>query len=208
MKVNEIFYSIQGEGPQVGMPAWFIRTTGCNLNCSWCDTKYALTNGEEMSIKDINSEVSQNGCKNIVITGGEPMLQEELLELIKGLKDKKIYVETNGTIYKSNLIGFATFIVSPKPQFLNPNYLNVLQRWETHADFKFVIADRIDFDNAIRLCAKIGKKDGIYFMPRGTTEEELKKVMLRLVKWIKKDAPYVNLTPRLHIHLYGQKRGV
>jgi len=207
MKINEIFYSIQGEGPQVGMPTWFIRTTGCNLSCDFCDTKYALKKGKEMSIKDIKKETN-NGCKNVVITGGEPLLQDDLLDLLKSMSDRKCYVETNGTIYKSTLIGMATFIVSPKPQFLNPNYLKVLKKWSTHGIFKFVIGDKIDFDRALRTCAEIGKKDNIYFMPKGTTDEELKKVMLHLVNWIKEKAPYVNLTPRLHIHMYGSKRGV
>ena len=161
-----------------------------------------------MSIKEIKKEVCSNGCKNIVITGGEPLLQEDLLDLLKQLSNRRVYIETNGTIYKSSLIGMATFIVSPKPEFLNPNYYNVLKKWSTHGIFKFVIGDKIDFDRALKVCAEIGKKKDIYFMPKGTTDEELKKVMIHLVKWIKEDAPYVNLTPRLHIHLYGQKRGV
>ena len=207
MKINEIFYSIQGEGPQVGMPAWFIRTTGCNLSCSWCDTKYALKDGQEMSIKDIKGKIN-NGCKNIVITGGEPFLQEDLLDLLKSLTNKNVYIETNGTIYKSNCIGMANFIVSPKPQFLNPNYLKVLKKWSTHAVFKFVIEDRIDFDRALKICAECSKDEDIYFMPMGTTEKTLKENMIKIIKWIKKDAPYVNLTPRLHIYLYGKQRGV
>jgi len=208
MKINEIFYSIQGEGPQVGMPCWFIRTTGCNLSCNWCDTKYALTEGKEMSLQDIKKEVNSNDCNNIVITGGEPMLQEDLLPLIKLLGNRNIYVETNGTVYKSNLIGYAKFIVSPKPDFINDNYMKVLKKWRHQADFKFVIADKIDFDKAIKICKTLKKEEGIYFMPRGTTEQELKKNMINIIRWIKKDAPYIYVTPRLHISLYGQKRGV
>jgi len=206
MQISEIFYSVQGEGPQVGMPAWFIRTCGCNLNCDYCDSKYAWKNGTKISIKDIKKQIN-NGCKNVIITGGEPLLQEDLFDLMKGLINKNVYVETNGTIYKSNIIGFAKFVVSPKLQFLNPNYLKVLKKWANHATFKFVIGDRIDFDRAVRLCGELHKKDNIYFMPLGTKQEELLKTMKRLSKWIKEDAPFVRLTPRLQIELYGNKRG-
>jgi len=207
MEISEIFYSIQGEGPQVGMPAWFIRTCGCNLTCEYCDSKYAWKNGKEMHINNIKKKVCENGCKNVIITGGEPLLQEDLLPLIKSLGDRKVYVETNGTIFDSSIIGFATFIVSPKPQFLNPNYLNVLKKWSQHATFKFVIDDKIDFDRAVRLCGELHKKDDIYFMPQGTKSEDLTKTMKRMVKWIKEDAPFVKITPRLQIQLYGNKRG-
>ena len=206
MKINEIFYSIQGEGPQVGMPAWFIRTAECNLACEYCDSKYAWKDGKEMHINDIKKEVCNNGCKNVIITGGEPLLQEDLIALIRALGDRIIYIETNGTIYKSNLIGRAKFIVSPKPQFMDNNYLKVLKKWSIHAVFKFVIEDKIDFDRAIRLCGKLKLKD-VYFMPQGTDNEHLLKVMKRLVKWIKEEAPYVRMTPRLQIQLYGNKRG-
>jgi len=207
MQISEIFYSVQGEGPQVGMPAWFIRTCGCNLTCDYCDSKYAWKDGKEMHINDIKNEVCENGCKNVIITGGEPFLQEDLLPLIKSLGDRKVYVETNGTIYESNLIGRANFIVSPKPQFMDNNYLKVLKKWSQHATFKFVIEDKIDFDRAIRLCGKVRLKD-VYFMPQGTDNEHLLKVMKRLVKWVKEEAPYVRVTPRLQIQLYGNKRGV
>jgi len=206
MEISEIFYSIQGEGPQVGMPAWFIRTTGCNLTCTYCDSKYAWKNGKEMNIKQINKQINNN-CKNVVITGGEPFLQEDLLDLILLLGDKNIYVETNGTIYKSNLIGMGIFIVSPKPQFLDNNYLKVLQKWKNHSTFKFVINDKIDFDNALKLCLKLKKKENVYFMPQGVKAEKLNNVMKKLVEWTKEEASFARITPRLQIQLYGNKMG-
>jgi 7-carboxy-7-deazaguanine synthase len=207
MLINELFYSIQGEGPQVGMPAWFIRTTGCNLTCSFCDTKYALKEGKEMSIIDIKRKINNN-CKNIVFSGGEPLLQEDLLDVIKSLGDKNIYIESNGTIFKSDLINFATFIVSPKPQFLNTKYMEVLKKWAQLATFKFVINNKWDFDEAIDICKKLKKNDDIYFMPLGINEEELKAKMISIGEWIKKEAPFVRLSPRLQIYLYGNKRGI
>ena len=207
MKVNEIFYSIQGEGPQVGMPAWFIRTTGCNLSCSWCDTKYALKNGKEMSFQEIKDQIN-NGCKNIVFTGGEPLLQEDLLALIKYLDDYNFFVETNGTIYKQELIGFAKFIVSPKLQFMNPKYLQTLQKWASHATFKFVVDSSLTCQMAVNLCKQVGKEYDIYFMPLGTEENQIKRTMLYLIDWCKEHAPNVRISPRLQISLYKNQRGV
>ena len=102
MKINEIFYSIQGEGKWTGLPNIFIRTSGCNLRCSFCDTTYAYDDGKEMSIDEISSQISKYPCKYICITGGEPLLQKEILNLIDFLikRNYKICIETNG--YRRN----------------------------------------------------------------------------------------------------------
>ena len=144
MKISEIFLSIQGEGPQVGMLSWFVRTAGCNLDCEWCDTTYAKT-GKEMDRETIFEKIPPLVCGNVVITGGEPLLQNnKLLDLLKILPHN-IYVETNGTIYDSNIIGYGSFIVSPKLQYLNEGYLKVLKKWAGIATFKFVINNKVDF---------------------------------------------------------------
>lgn len=100
MKVNEIFLSINGEGPYVGFPATFIRLAGCSLRCSYCDTEYARDKeaGEEMDIEDILDRVSEYGCHNLTITGGEPLEHPEVLPLIERLLDAgyDISIETNG----------------------------------------------------------------------------------------------------------------
>ena len=100
MVINEIFYSLQGEGNWAGLPNIFIRTTGCNLRCSYCDTKYAYDSGEEMSIETILDNISIYPCKYICITGGEPLLQNEIMNLINALLKRKYYIclETNGSI--------------------------------------------------------------------------------------------------------------
>jgi len=214
IRVNEIFYSIQAEGPQVGMPAWFIRFSGCNLRCEWCDSTYAFEEGKEMSIEAIVEAVSANICNNVVVTGGEPLLQKDLLLLLKRLGHMNGYIETNGTIYDSNLIGYAKFIVSPKPQFMNKKYLSTLKKWAGQAAFKFVVGNKYDFDTAVFLCKKLNLKDWIevdkpiYFMPEGITDKKIKETMKSMTEWIKKEAPYVRISPRLQIYLYGNKRGV
>jgi 7-carboxy-7-deazaguanine synthase len=209
MKVSECFKSIQGEGPQVGMVAWFIRTSGCDLSCSYCDSKYAK-DGAEMAVEDIVKTVCSDNCNNIVVTGGEPLMQIELEDLVKELtkKKKKIYIETNGTFYKPNIIGFCSFIVSPKFDFINSDYLEVLMKWTQHATFKFVIRDRKDFDTTLSYCELLGLKNNVYFMPEGIRDEDIKKKMLQLVEWVKEKAPFVRVSSRLHVYLWGAKRGI
>ena len=210
MRVNETFYSIQGEGPQIGMPALFIRLAGCNLDCSYCDSKYAKEGKTNLPALIVNETLNGHQCKNVVITGGEPMIQHDLLTLLKLIRNKGgiPYVETNGTIFDSMIIGFANFIVSPKLQYMNENYLKVLKKWQMHATFKFVIGSRREFDEAVQLCKDIDKLDDVYFMPKGIDDKKLKDIMISMVEWIKEDAPFVRLSPRLQIHLYGNKRGV
>jgi len=207
VRVSEVFYSVQGEGPQTGMPAWFVRFSECNLRCSWCDSKYAWKGGEDLFSWEIVEKLSNN-CSNVVLTGGEPMIQPDLPKLIKELTKagKKIYVETNGTMFDPMLIGFATFIVSPKLQFLNVNYIQTLRKWVDHAAFKFVICGKGDFDASVNLCKKLEKFDNVYFMPEGVKEEDVKKRMLEMAKWIK-ELGWGQLTPRLQITLWGNKRG-
>jgi len=194
------------------MSTWFIRFSGCNLDCVWCDSKYAKK-GIDISVYDLISDFEQKeydehiNCKNIVLTGGEPLLQKELLLLMKLFGDRKFYVETNGTIYKQELIGFATFIVSPKLQFLNSKYIEALRKWSTVSSFKFVIGDKEDFKQAVDLCKKLNKFDDVYFMPEGTNEKVLKNKMLSMAEWIK-ELGWGQLTMRMQVYLWGNKRKV
>src|SRR5438552_18962468 len=100
LKINEIFYSIQGESSLNGLPCVFIRLTYCNLRCSYCDTEYAFYEGKDMSIEDILSEVEKYDCKLVEITGGEPLVQKKVHSLIQKLADKnyKLMIETGGSL--------------------------------------------------------------------------------------------------------------
>ena len=100
MLINEIFLSIQGEGVETGLPTIFIRTTGCNLRCAWCDTKYGYEEGEEMSIEEIEEEIEKYPFNRVCLTGGEPLCQRGSLKLINELLLKGYYVnlETNGSL--------------------------------------------------------------------------------------------------------------
>jgi len=218
MLINETFTSIQGEGFEAGMPAFFIRTGGCNFDCSWCDTKYA-DSGTELSVEEVLKLIPEE-CINVVITGGEPFLQKDLFDVVKRIR-KKVFIETNGSIFDARIIGYATIIVSPKLHMLKEEnipllknykleeYLSSLRNWAPHATFKFVIGGRYDFIDAYKMCILLNKRQRICLMPRGTTDETLKKGMCNIVDWIKEwEAYHMWVSPRLHVSLYGSQRGV
>ena len=209
MKVNEIFTSIQGEGIYIGVPMFFVRLTGCNLRCEWCDTEYAFYEGEEMSIDSIVKKVEESGMKWVCITGGEPLLQEEVYKLIDILlrKDYKILVETNGSILIDKLPTEENLVISldiktPSSKmeramrFENLNYLGP-------KDFvKFVIMDENDFEYAKKIIEKYEIDKEIIFQPVGGTN--LKWLAEKVVE----EHLNVRVLPQLHKIIWGNKRGV
>ena len=114
MKINEIFYSLQGEGKWTGLPTIFLRTAGCNLRCVYCDTKYAYDSGKEMNEEEIIKEISKYSCKSICITGGEPLLQDGVLDFIDVLlkNDYNICFETNGSLNIEELSSKKSLMIS------------------------------------------------------------------------------------------------
>src|SRR5436305_4618194 len=128
MKISEIFYSIQGEGILAGVPSVFVRTSGCNLRCTWCDTKYASWHpeGTEMSVDDVVSRVAEFGCGYCVLTGGEPMVAKGIHELAEKLRSsgKHITIETAATV-SPNGIACDLASLSPKLSNSTPNELAV-----------------------------------------------------------------------------------
>lgn len=220
--VSEIFYNIQGEGPQLGMPAVFIRLAGCNLGvkvCPWCDSQYAFQ-GAKIPLELIIETVNKFNTKNVIITGGEPFVQDiKSLIMALILQDKIIYVETNGTEFDEELIGLAEYIVSPKLNHFfekfsesqiktNQTYQRELHRWAIHATFKIVIGNENDFNLAKRLIQLIKPTKPIYFMPETVENEDMKNKLLWLIDKVKETGTDVRITPRLHIYLWGLKRGV
>lgn len=208
MLISEVFFSIQGEGREIGKPVVFIRTSGCNLKCDFCDTMYA-DEGKEMAIPDIIHEVEKYKCGNVVITGGEPFLQKDLYVLIKGLlhtMKKNIFIETNGTIYDPSIIGFAEFIVSPKLDFLNKKYYNALKKWGIHADFKYVIRNVDDIINAKAVSDLCCPQHSI-LMPEGNTQDSQIDYLDDIIEQTKKYFPDAQIIPRLHSIVYNGRRG-
>ena len=209
MKINEIFYSIQGEGQWTGYPNIFIRTTGCNLRCIYCDTKYAYENGKKMSISDVLNEVQKYPCKKVCITGGEPLLQKETYELADILlrKNYMICLETNGSQSIREFAGQKSLIISidikcpssdmdEKMNFENLSYLTA------NDQLKFIINNKNDYDYAKTILRKHKPKTTVFFQPTWGFNPK------KLANWIVGDSLNVRLGLQLHKIIFGNTQGV
>ncbi len=189
-KISEIFYSIQGEGLLQGITAIFIRFSGCNLRCFFCDTKYSWKNGKEMNEDEILENIKKFKCKRIFFTGGEPYLQEisNLYEKLK-IKNYWVGIETNGTIFKD--IKFDWITVSPKKEGEKFHKFGYDKRFKKLADeFKYIIVDDSYFDFIDRSIEK-----PVVLQPVDNNIEISRKI----VKFLKENN-YNNWYLRLQIH--------
>ena len=207
MRINEIFYSIQGEGRYIGTPSLFIRTQGCNFRCSFCDTKYTwdIKKGKYYSIDEL-VEITKP-YKHIVITGGEPLLQKDLEDLLFSLKAKEVEVESNGYFYIDKISNLAHFNISPKLQYLNKDYLKSLQNWNGKVDFKFVVRDYNDYKLIDKLVQDYNLKN-VILMPEGVDKDKMLTLTRKMIEWIKEDKGGYRVIPRLHILLWDNQRSV
>jgi len=209
MKVNEIFYSLQGEGKWTGLPNIFIRTTGCNLRCSYCDTKYAYYDGKEMSVNDIYNKIKSYSCNNVCITGGEPLEQNETFDLIDLLlKNKyKIGLETNGSKSIKNLINKKSLLISldikcPSSKMQMKNCFENINLLRKNDQLKFIIKDKKDFDYAKKIIKKYNPACDVFLQPLWRTNPSL------IASWITNDNLNVRLGLQIHKILWGDKKGV
>jgi 7-carboxy-7-deazaguanine synthase len=207
MKINEIFYSLQGEGNWIGLPNIFIRATGCNLRCSYCDTTYAYTNGKNMCKDDILKKILKYPCNYICLTGGEPLLQEETFSLIKFLLQKgyKICLETNGSIDIKQVTGKKSLLISldikcPSSGMENKMLFNNISYLDIGDQLKFIIKNRKDYEYSKSIIEKYKPRCIIYFQPVwGGNQKELSS-------WILNDRLQVRLGIQLHKIIWGNKR--
>lgn len=151
LHINEIFYSIQGESTHAGRPCVFVRLTGCNLRCRWCDTEYAFYEGRKMTIDEVAAMVASHGCKLVEITGGEPLLQEGVYPLIDSLlkSDHTVMIETSGAVDVSKLDPRVIKIMDlkcPGSGECERNLWSNLDHLTGHDEVKFVMADRADYE--------------------------------------------------------------
>jgi len=226
MRIAEIFYSLQGEGRLLGMPSVFIRTSGCNLRCVWCDTPYTSwrPEGSEWSIREIIREARKYPARHVVVTGGEPLLAPEIEELTQELKRNgaHITIETAGTIFKPvacDLMSLSPKLANSTPwkkargQFAAMHEerrlnLDVIRKYLAAYDYqlKFVVERQRDFEEIGKLLDELSPVDRarVLVMAQGKTSAELR----RKAKWIValcKEHGY-GFTPRLHIELFGNRR--
>jgi 7-carboxy-7-deazaguanine synthase len=227
VQIAEIFYSIQGEGRFVGMPSVFIRTSGCNLRCVWCDTPYTswAPEGKKWSVGEILGEVAKYPSRHIVVTGGEPFLAAEIEELTAGVKPlgSHITIETAATLFKP----VACDLVSMSPKLANSTpwrrakgkfakmhetarlNFEVMQQFVDTYDYqlKFVVDQRADFDEIEEILGKLENVDRtrVLIMGQGKTRRELQDKTKWIIDVCKEYG--FGYTPRLHIELFGNRRG-
>ena len=151
LKVNEIFHSIQGESSHAGRPCVFVRLTGCNLRCAWCDTGYAFHEGEDLTIEQVMERVAVYGCDLVEVTGGEPLTQPEAIGLMERLlaEGYEVLLETGGSLPVSKVPRPVIKIVdfkAPSSGMAQKNLWSILDDLAPHDEVKFVIGDRDDYD--------------------------------------------------------------
>lgn len=228
MKIAEIFYSIQGEGSLAGVPSVFIRTSGCNLRCTWCDTPYTSwqPEGRDFSVEQILEQVAGfSSAQHVVVTGGEPMIAPEIVALTRQLRNvgRHITVETAGTIYTP--VACDLMSISPKLSNSTPRdreggrwaaqherlryQPDILRQLIANYSYqlKFVV-QRVEDLQEIRLMveALAVAPQNVMLMPEGTTREAVQE----RGRWIAETCKSTGFrySPRLHVDLWGDRRGV
>jgi 7-carboxy-7-deazaguanine synthase len=236
MRIVEEFYTLQGEGKFLGVPSYFIRTTGCNLRCAWknpagditlCDTPYTSWKPEKGDNFNIDKFIQDNGDKpfnHIVITGGEPTMQRDIAQIVNKLQEYKydITIETNGTIY---VPGIKNVFLSISPKLKNSyaqtggveknmhtknnHFINTIKQWMVDNDYqiKFVYNDVSDLDEILDIKEQIGAPaNKIYLMPQGISTEQFKYKEKQMFEICKEYG--FNYSPRMHVDIFGNKRGI
>jgi 7-carboxy-7-deazaguanine synthase len=225
MVINEIFYSLQGEGFLAGIPSVFVRLAGCPLRCRWCDTKYAWTEeaGEDYRIEEIVQTIQRWTCKFIVITGGEPMTNSDLAELVRKLKElkKHITIETAGTTFIADM-PCDLMSISPKLSNSTPDEPELAETHEAlrldvavlrklinnyKYQLKFVVDSQNDLAEIQQTIEKLGNVDSekVMLMPQAATRDELLVKSPMVAEMCKRTG--FAFCQRLQVLLWNNERG-
>ena len=210
MKVNEIFLSIQGESLSAGFPTVFVRFTGCNLRCIYCDTRYAYKEGEDMTPSEVFEEIKKLHYKRVCLTGGEPLLQKELGQLLEFLDDYIVTIETNGSVslksveLKNPKHSYVMDMKVPSSGCSDQMLFENFDLLRDNDEIKFVIGSRVDYDWAKNIISKYHKKGTVTFSPvYGKIDYS------GIVKWILEDKLDARFQVQLHKVIWGpDKTGV
>lgn len=230
MKIAEIFFSIQGEGELTGVPSVFVRTSGCNLRCRWCDTKYASwkPEGENVTINDLLDKVCSYPARHVVISGGEPMIAKGIEEFTHLLKEsgKHITIETAGTIspngIQCDLASLSPKLSdsTPKEGDINKEWIDrheskrldygILSEWVNSYNFqlKFVVSKEEEIKEIQNVISRIEGKilpEKVLLMPEGIDPDTLRSRYDLLIDLCKENG--YRLCHRLHIDLFGNTPG-
>ena len=207
LNITEIFYSLQGEAREVGIPTVFVRLTGCPLRCNYCDTAYAFKGNNPLSIEQILAEISKYKTHYICVTGGEPMAQSNCLGLLDTLIEKgyKVSMETSGSIDISRVnknVSIVMDLKTPSSTEQHQNRYENIALLENKDQLKFVIASRLDFDWCCSILEDYEILSDILFSP---VYESLKPA--QLADWILEKQLNVRLQVQLHKILWGDEKG-
>ncbi len=209
MKINEIFYSLQGEGLLIGAPNIFLRTTGCNLRCTYCDTTYAYTNGTKMTIQEILDAIRKYPCNQVCVTGGEPLAQKETIKLLDSLikKGYSVCLETNGSYNIKKLVGKKSLIISLDikcPSSGSQEHMNMsnISALTNKDQLKFIIKNKEDYVYARNILQKYKPVCSVFFQPVWGTNPK------KLASWILHDGLPIRFSVQLHKLIWGTKKGV
>lgn len=230
MKIAEIFFSIQGEGELTGVPSVFVRTSGCNLRCRWCDTKYASwkPEGENVTINDLLDKVCSYPARHVVISGGEPMIAKGIKEFTHLLKEsgKHITIETAGTVspngIQCDLASLSPKLSdsTPKEGEINKEWIDrheskrldygILSEWVNSYNFqlKFVVSKEEEIKEIQNVISRIEGKilpQKVLLMPEGIDPDTLRSRYDLLIDLCKENG--YRLCHRLHIDLFGNTPG-
>ena len=213
LKINEIFYSLQGESKTVGLPTVFIRLTGCPLRCTYCDTEYAFHQGESWQLDSIINEVKKYNTRYVTVTGGEPLAQKSCIELLKQLcdRDYKVSLETSGAIDISKVDSRVMRVMDLKTPSSNEESKNKYSNLELinqEDQIKFVICDRKDYEWTISLIKKYKLFDKCEILFSPVNDEKNLNVMKDLANWILEDQLQVRFQIQLHKFIWGDVPGV
>ena len=210
LRINEIFFSLQGESTRVGLPTIFIRLTGCPLRCGYCDTAYAFHEGKTRSLADVLAEVATYPTRYVCVTGGEPLAQRNCLALLRRLCDAgySVSLETSGAIDIAEVdarVSRVMDIKTPGSGESGKNLWENLARIAPHDEIKFVITSEADYTWAVATLREKQLADlcTVLFSPSfGELPPD------QLAGWILRDALPVRMQLQLHKILWGEKRGV
>jgi 7-carboxy-7-deazaguanine synthase len=212
LTVNEIFHSIQGESTHAGRPCVFVRLTACDLRCSWCDTPYAFTEGQKMSVEDVVARVRDYNCDVVEITGGEPLLQKEVYPLMERLLDdgRTVMVETGGHLSAEQVPAGVIRVIDvkcPASGEAGKMHWPNLERLRSTDEIKFVIQDRADYDYARQIVEQhdlVQRSGAVLFSPvHGALDPK------QLAEWILADRLAVRLQLQAHKYIWDPgTRGV
>lgn len=209
LRISEIFYSLQGETSRVGLPTVFVRLTGCPLRCTYCDTTYAFTGGQTMTLDAIMVEVARHAPRYVTVTGGEPLAQKNCLPLLRALCDAgyEVSLETGGALDVSGVdtrVMTVLDIKTPASGEMARNLWSNLDHLDPHDEIKFVLCDEADYAWAKQVLQEhqLDRRCAVLFSP---AQGQL--APRELAEWILRDHLSVRMQVQLHKLLWGNEAG-